>query len=184
MKSRRTCAAQPAFALYEFLDAIVKEVVKKNDWCDYQMMTAQKPKPLIRENYLLVAQASVGAQLFRKLYYNIGGKKIEVLRDGNLSCAFFVSAVIKIFGLIGVLHTTVTATITDLKRHGWKPIKKPREGAIIIWGLKKSKSGEIHRHIEFYLGNGNAVSTIDSSPKIHKWGYRPVEEILWNSKIA
>jgi UDP-N-acetylmuramoylalanine--D-glutamate ligase len=40
MKSRRTFAAQPALALYECSDAIVKEVVKKNDWCDYQKMTS------------------------------------------------------------------------------------------------------------------------------------------------
>jgi UDP-N-acetylmuramoylalanine--D-glutamate ligase len=39
MKSRRTFAAQPAFALYECSDAIVKEVARKNDWCDYQKMT-------------------------------------------------------------------------------------------------------------------------------------------------
>ena len=31
MKSRRTFAAQPALALYEFSDAIVKEVAKKMD---------------------------------------------------------------------------------------------------------------------------------------------------------
>jgi hypothetical protein len=31
MKSRRTFAGQPAIALYEFSDAIVKEVVKKMD---------------------------------------------------------------------------------------------------------------------------------------------------------
>jgi hypothetical protein len=31
MEFRRTFATQPASALYEFLDAIVKEVVKKMD---------------------------------------------------------------------------------------------------------------------------------------------------------
>ncbi len=31
MKSRRTFAAQLAFVLYEFLDAIVKEVAEKMD---------------------------------------------------------------------------------------------------------------------------------------------------------
>jgi hypothetical protein len=96
-----------------------------------------------------------------------------------------VSAILKIFSLIGELHATVTGTVADLKRHGWKPIKKPREGAIIVWAAKKFKSGEPHRHIGFYLGDGKTVSNSSKnrSPKIHEWDYRPVEEILWNSEI-
>jgi UDP-N-acetylmuramoylalanine--D-glutamate ligase len=49
MKSRRTFAAQAAFVLYEFSPAIVKEVVKKNDWCNHQMMM-QMPE-LIAQNF-------------------------------------------------------------------------------------------------------------------------------------
>jgi UDP-N-acetylmuramoylalanine--D-glutamate ligase len=49
MKSRRTFAAQPAIALYEFSDAIVKEVARKNDWCDYQMMISVPPS--IAQNF-------------------------------------------------------------------------------------------------------------------------------------
>jgi UDP-N-acetylmuramoylalanine--D-glutamate ligase len=45
MKSRRTFATQPTFALYECSAAIVKEVVKKIDWCDYQMMISV-PEPI------------------------------------------------------------------------------------------------------------------------------------------
>lgn len=148
-------------------------------------MTSPKPVMAVRKNYLLLAKSSVGSKLFRKLYYDVRGKRIEVLRDGDLSCAFFVSGVLAIFGLIGSLHTTVTATIADLKRHGWRPITKPREGAIIVWAPKKFKSGETHRHVGFYLGGGKVVSNSSKkrSPKIHAWDYRPIETILWNPKI-
>lgn len=147
------------------------------------MAKASKPKLLLPENYLLVAKASVGSDMFRKLYFQIDGKKIEILRDGDLSCAFFVSGILKIFNLIGTFHTTVKETVKDLKRHGWKPVKIPQEGAIIVWAPKTfKKSGETHRHIGFYIGNRKAVSNNSKrhSPRIHAWNFRPVEEILWN----
>ncbi len=170
-----------ARVLYEVSPTVVKE----NDWCDYQMMRTKKPDPLLLDNYLLVAQSSVGTRMFRKLHYRIGGQRVEVLRDGDLSCAFFVSAALKIFGLIGELHTTVAATVTDLRGRGWKLIPRPRKGAIIVWAPKKFRSGETHRHIGIYPGGGRAVSNSSKrrSPRIHAWNYRPVEGILWNSKI-
>jgi hypothetical protein len=149
------------------------------------MKQRPKPKPLLVENYLLFAKASVGSAAFRKLYYLIDGKKIEILRDGDLSCAFFVSAILTIAGLMGVVHTTVKHTVRDLKRRGWKPIKSPVVGSVIVWAPKKFKSGETHRHIGFYLGGGKAVSNSSKkkSPQIHSWNFRPVEEILWNNNL-
>jgi len=140
-----------------------------------------KPQPLTQRNYLLFAVGTVGSKAFRKLYYNVGGKTIDVLYDGDLSCAYFVTSVLKIFDLIGAMHTTVKGSVADLKQHGWKRIAKPREGAVIVWAAKTFTNGETHRHIGFYLGKGKAVSNSSKnrSPKIHAWDYRPVEEILW-----
>jgi hypothetical protein len=145
---------------------------------------SEKPKLLITENYLLFAKASAGSKMFRTVYYEIGRKKIDVLRDGDLSCAVFVSAILKLFNLIDDVHTTVNHTVRSLKLRGWKPIKKPVPGAIIVWAPKTSKkSGETHRHIGFYLGNGKAVSNNSKkrSPAIHAWTFRPVEEILYKN---
>jgi hypothetical protein len=147
------------------------------------MAATRKPKPIIQKNYLLFARMSAGSPAFRKLFYRIQEKEIEILRDGDLSCAFFVSAVLKIFDLIDALHTTVRATVQNLKRRGWKRIPKPRIGAIIIWAPKRFKSDETHRHIGFYLGGGKAVSNSSKRrvPRIHAWNFRTVEEILWKN---
>ncbi len=144
-----------------------------------------KPELLLVKDYLTFAKASVGSNSFRKLYYRANGKEVEVLRDGDLSCAFFVSSVLVIFGLMGVMHTTVKSTVRDLRRRGWKDIRTPRPGAIVVWGPKKFKSGETHRHLGFYLGDGKVVSNSSArkSPRVHAWNFRPVEHILWNEKL-
>lgn len=164
-------------------------------------MPRTKPKFLLLKNYLAVAKASVGSNLFRKLYYEVHGitpswlashfgkerKKriVEILRDGNLSCAFFISAILKIFSLIPEIHTTVRGTLEDLKHSGWREIKRPRPGSIIVWGSEKSKNGGVHKHIGIYLGDGKVISNRDfkKSPKIDRWDYRPVEKILWHKKL-
>jgi len=148
-------------------------------------MPQKKPKPMVLKNYLTVARASAGSQFFRKCYFQIDNRPVEVLRDGDLSCAFFVSAILKLFNLIKELHTTVVGTERDCELHGWREIKKPKPGAIIVWGPKKFKSGETHKHIGIFLGAGKAVSNNSKkrSPSIRAWDYRPVERILWNEKL-
>ncbi|HUZ93034.1 MAG TPA: NlpC/P60 family protein [Candidatus Paceibacterota bacterium] len=148
-------------------------------------MAAAKPKFILLKNCLAVARGSAGSNAFRKLYYKIGGREIDVLRDGDLSCAVFVSFILKIFSLIPEIHTTVKATEADLGRAGWREIKQPRPGAIVFYGPKTFKSGETHRHIGIYLGSGRAISNSSKnrSPKIHKWNYRPVEKILFHKRL-
>lgn len=148
-----------------------------------RMMNTEKPELLIFENYIATIKASLGTKIFRNLYFRINNKKVDVLRDGDLSCAFFVSTVLKLFGLIGEIHTTVIGTVQDLKILGWKRIEKPRLGAIIVYGPKKFKSGETHKHIGFYIGGNKAISNSskNQSPRIHRWNYRHIEEILWKN---
>ncbi len=149
------------------------------------MAQRSKPQLLIRENYLNVARATVGSKMFRTLFYKIGDKKIDVLRNGDLSCAFFVSAILKLFNVIDHVHTTVVATEKNLMVRGWKPIKRPLPGAVIVWGAKTFKSGETHKHIGFYLGAAKAVSNSSKkrSPKIHAWDYRSIEKILYKKNL-
>jgi len=145
-----------------------------------------KPKPLLLKNLLAVTVASAGSPLFRNLWYRIDGKDIDVLRDGDLSCAFYVSSILKLFSLIGDIHTTVIKTEEDMQTHGWRKIKQPRPGAVVVWAPKTfPKSGEIHKHIGIYLGNGDVVSNSSKRrvPNKHDWQYRPVETIYAHPKL-
>lgn len=141
---------------------------------------------LLLQNYINIAKNSVGSKIFRQLYFKIGKKKVDILRNGDLSCAFFVSSILKIFGLVSETHATVTGTVKDMKKNGWYNIKKPKIGAVIVYAPQKMlPSGEIHRHIGFYVGKNTVISNSSKykSPRRHRWDYRPIEEILWHKKL-
>lgn len=148
---------------------------------------------LLFDSYIQAIKNSVGSNLFRNFYLEINGKKIDVLEDGNLSCAKFVSSILYTHKLIKNMHTTVAGTVADLKISGWSKIKKPRLGAILVWEAKKFESGNIHKHIGFYMGEGQAISNRyeKRQPLKHHWTFgakngqpvRKIEQIFWNKHI-
>ena len=151
------------------------------------MKEKKKIKPLTLDAYLAVIKNSVGSKLFRNFYVKIDGIKTDVMRNGDLSCAFYVYSILKIFGLISRIHGTVDSTISDLKKIGWKEIRKPKAGAVLIWEELEFSNGEHHKHIGFYIGDGKAISNSDRKkfPVDHLWrkSGRKVEAIFWNDKL-
>ncbi len=151
-------------------------------------------KLLIKDSYLKTIENSIGSKLFRNLYFKSKnpGKKIDVLQNGNLSCAVFVSWILKNFYFIKELHTTFDGTIRDLKKSGWQKIKKPRIGAVLVWEAKKGANGW-HKHNGFYIGKNLAISNSSKFkiPIKHHWTYGPkndknyrrVIEIWWHKKL-
>lgn len=125
-------------------------------------MSSKKTKPTLEflPSYLAAIKNSVGSNLFRNLYYRIDHKTIDVLGDGDLSCAAFVSTILFIFGLIKKRHTTVKSTVKDMQKAGWYEIKKPKCGAVILWGFKKKDDGSQgkHRHVGFFINAKTAIS--------------------------
>jgi len=150
--------------------------------------------PLVKETFLAAVKNSVRTNTFRHLYAKVGSKKLDIAENGRLSCAFFVSSILTIFGLITSVHATVDGTNKDLGKSGWKRTKKPVIGSVIIWGLEKSKEGDIHRHIGFYIGNGKVVSNNSAlgRPAIHDWAFgsrngipkRKIEAIFRHQKLS
>jgi len=159
---------------------------------------------LFKENYLALIKNSVGTKMFRNCFFLIDdqlkvgqspargrGRKIDVLNNGDLACAYFVSGILKMLDLIGDLHTTVKSTISDIKRSGWRETKVLKEGAILVWEKKKYDDGW-HSHIGFYIGNQKAISNHSSdgrnkTPKIHHFTYnnkRKIEKIFWHNKLG
>jgi hypothetical protein len=151
-------------------------------------MKKQKMKLALRESYLTKIKSAVGCGMFRNLYFISGGKTIDILQDGKLSCAHFASSILYLFGLIDEPRATVGSTVKDMERSGWKKIAKPRPGAVLVW---EEKNG--HGHIGFFLGGGRAVSNSSKkqSPAIHKYDAEPdsktprkVVSIWWHKKLA
>lgn len=125
-----------------------------------------KPKFHIFLSYIKTIENSIESNLFRNLYFQIGDRVIDVLDDGDLSCATYVTSVLYLFDLIKERHTTVVATVRDLLESGWFKIETPRKGAVIIWDYKKKDDGTQgkHRHIGFFINNETAISN-DSSKR-------------------
>lgn len=143
------------------------------------------------KTYLSVIEGSVGSQLFRHSYVNDETSNgLDVLEDGVLSCAFYVSSILKMFDLIREQHATVSGTVRDLIAAGWEEIDTPVVGAVIVWGLHENPNGEAHTHIGFCVGENEAISnsTSDRTPKRHHLTYgtehpRTITKMLWHRNL-
>jgi hypothetical protein len=145
--------------------------------------------PLIRDTYLAVIKNSVGTKMFRNFFVRTGGRKTDVMRNGDLSCAFYVSAALAMFKLIKEGHCTVDSTVNDLRRSGWVEVKKPRPGDVLVWEAADFGAGEEHKHIGFYVGAKRAVSNNSRRgyPAEHDptfGGKRKIEAIFHHPKLG
>ena len=157
-------------------------------------MKKQKVIPILFDTYIAVIKNSVGSKMFRNFYAKVDGKKTDIMKNGDLSCAWFVSSLLYLFKLIKDAHATVNGTIKDLQQSGWKKIKKPKIGSVIVWEKIDFGNKDLHKHIGFYIGNNKAISTSNSKkgqPIIHHWTYgikrnkpvRKVKAIFWHKKL-
>lgn len=159
-------------------------------------MASDKPldvQIILNKSYLQTIKNSVDSNLFRNLYAYVNGIKRDVLENGLLSCAAYVSSVLYLFKLAADTHATVRGTLADLEKSGWTQIKKPREGAVLVWEAQKFEDGDIHKHIGFYIGKNKAISNSykKRQPVLHHWTFgnksgrpvRKVEQIFWHKKL-
>lgn len=157
---------------------------------------ASKPKLDLYRSYIAMIENSVGANLFRNLYFYVDGKSVDVLEDGDLSCAVYVTTILYTFGLIKERHATVNGTIEDIEKSGWYKINEPRKGTLILWGFKKKDDGTPgkHRHVGFYIDENTAISN-DSDSRV-VWRHHPtygklpsgetrcdVQAYYWNERL-
>ncbi|PJE59965.1 MAG: hypothetical protein COU85_00860 [Candidatus Portnoybacteria bacterium CG10_big_fil_rev_8_21_14_0_10_44_7] len=144
-------------------------------------------KIALKKSYLAMIKNAVGTNMFRNFYLIKNGRVNDDTKDGQLSCALFVTAILYHFGLIKKPHLTVKSTQADLKTSGWRKIKGPKPGAVLFWE-EKYNNGSANRHVGFYLGQQMAISNMASKrkPGRHHWTYnnaRQVEAIYWHSEL-
>lgn len=156
-------------------------------------MASKQVKPIILDNYLVMIKNSAGCNMYQHFYAKIKGEATDITKNGRLSCAFFVSSILTLFGLINKIHTTVDGTVKDLYDKGWKQIKKPKVGCILVWESQRFRNGESHKHIGFYLGKHKAISHSyqKRQPAIHHWTFgrnkgrplRQIETMWWHKSL-
>lgn len=148
---------------------------------------------VLKKNYLsMIENAAKGENwLFRNFYIKRDGVEQDVLEDGALSCASFVSSVLYLHNQlldmigkpawVGFVRARVTSAEKDLLEHGWQEIQDLRPGAVIIWENQAN-----HEHIGFFIGGTEAVSNDSQGtgfPHRHHYTYgdtRKIEKILWH----
>lgn len=157
-------------------------------------MKHKKIEPLVFDTYIAVIKNSVGVKIWRNFYAEIDGAKQDIMRDGDLSCAFFVSSVLTLFGLIKRIHGTVDGTLIDMRVSAWRHIREPKVGSVLVWEYARDDGGDAHKHIGFYIGDNRAISNSSKlkAPTVHHWTFgikngrpkRRVEAIFWHPKLG
>ncbi|PIT90951.1 hypothetical protein COU17_03295 [Candidatus Kaiserbacteria bacterium CG10_big_fil_rev_8_21_14_0_10_49_17] len=144
-------------------------------------------------SYIATIKNSIGSNMFRNLYAKVDGVETDILRDGDRSCALFVSAILHQFKLLQEPHSTVAGLVRDMERSGWEKIKSPKEGAVLVWVEEEQASGERHPHAGFSVGGEEAISNSwqQKQPVVHHETYgeengepvRKIETIYWHPKL-
>ncbi|MDA8161942.1 MAG: NlpC/P60 family protein [Desulfobacteraceae bacterium] len=129
---------------------------------------------------------SIGTKMFASCFFQTESGKEDLLNNGEFSCAYFVSSMLKIFDWIEKPHTTVDSTERDMINCGWKKVSATnmKEGSVIVW--KAIMIGNTYnRHIGFYIGDGKAVSASYKLKRIvlHDitGGKREIEAVYWKN---
>lgn len=138
---------------------------------------------LTYKNYLAVIKNSVHSKMFQHIYVLENNKEKDILEGGKLSCAYYVSCILKLFNLINQdisPHAVVGGLIKNMLNNGWKETKKLKAGNILLWEEKKYPNGKLHYHLGFYLNNNKAISNFgeDKMPKIHHYTYKNKRKII------
>ena len=105
-----------------------------------------------RETYLAMIKNSVGSRQYQELYVVTPQGLVDVIGNGDLACAYYVSSLLTLFGFLkGGVHTTVDETVQDLVQSAWKRTQELEEGAILVWESRLCSDNKPHRHIDFAL---------------------------------
>lgn len=142
-------------------------------------------KQLLKESYIAMIKNSIWTKMFKNNFFDLNGKKIDILKNWSSSCAYFVSNLLKIFDLIENIHATVDWTVKDILKY-WRKEYEWKE--VPIWALLLRENVNNHSHIWFYIWNKIAISNSSKYKTIkkHSWDYnkkRKIEKIYVNSKI-
>lgn len=110
--------------------------------------------------YLSLVEGSIDSEMFNRLYVlQYGYDSVDVINDGDLACAFYVSFLLSGLGLSTAgIHTTVDGLVYDLEQTGWIKVQSPVAGSIVVWSEKMGDDGSVHKHIGICLDEVSAVS--------------------------
>ena len=131
--------------------------------------------------------------MFRDFYIVEKGVEKNILKNGGLSCAAFVSSVLYLKNSlleflqkphwIGLTHANTKSAVKDMLEHGWYEISELRPGAVLTW------VEEGFPHMGFCVSQTEAISN-DSKGAGFPWKHhityndtRKIEKIYWHPAL-
>ncbi len=126
---------------------------------------------LKKETYLKALENSVGSRLFNSLFvrYKHTGEIKDILNNCELSCAFFTSNILLMFGVLEKPFATVRGLKASIDQNGkWKKISlgEVEKGDVVFWEKKKHEDGTETAHVGFMINKEEAVSTSTKSKMV------------------
>jgi len=143
-------------------------------------------EPILFDTYQAVIKNSIDSRMFTNAYALVDNEKKDIVENGELSCAFFVSTTLLIFKLVKEMHVTVRGTERDMLASGWIKIEQPRPGSVLIWGDNSTDGKAENPHIGFCTGKDTAVSNSSKQKKITEHPLqsgRVLESIYWHPRL-
>lgn len=134
----------------------------------------------IFRTYLSVIKGSVGTNMFRHFYARIDGEETDTMEDGLKACAFYVSSVLAVFGVLDKPHSLVSSLVAAIEKAGWQKVESgPEPGDVLVWEpARPTPEDEPIDHIGFYIGEERAISNLwrERTPGEHDWLFRGSSE--------
>jgi len=123
--------------------------------------------------------------MFRNIFVSEKGGKKDILENGENSCAYFVSSILKVFDLISSPHATVEGAIKDILDNGWRTTKKLTPGNVVLWEEIECSDGS-HKHLGFFLEGDKVISNSHKKrmPLIHHLTYGNYQDGQSKRKIV
>lgn len=106
-------------------------------------------------------EASLDSPLFRSVFAEVDGENKDLTRNGQASCAVYVSGLLVWAEKLEKMRATVSSLEAGLKESGWVTTDELVPGAVVIWEAAAQAGGEHHEHAGFVLNETEAVSHSD-----------------------
>ena len=129
---------------------------------------------LKKETLLAMIEGSLGTKMFRHLYAIVGGEERDLLQDGQLSCAFYVSKMLVMNDLLPSSHATLAGLERTLEASSeWQKTEELTPGCLVVWEPWELGENGPHGHVGFYIGGEEVVSHKDDAcaPTKHHYTY-------------
>src|SRR3989344_3476528 len=140
-------------------------------------LNKNKKPPIFFKNYMAMIENSIGTKMFQNFFLEIDGQEKDILLSGRRSCAVHVSSILILQNLIQGPprgpHAKVKSLVKNMKDSGWRKIRKPRPGAVLIWEPMKAFGEKITDHVGFFWDSEYAISNRSEfgRPNIHHWTF-------------